>query len=99
MRPPGGWLRERGPGWEASVELTGGECDLEHGQEVDRQLLVPGGDPAALLQPADQPLHHVAPPVLLAVERRLRPLTQPGPLVVRPRDHRPDLAPAQPAAD
>jgi hypothetical protein len=66
--------------------------DDHHGPVVDRPLLVPGGDPAPLLEPVHAPLHHVASPVGVRIEARLAtwapraPLSLVAPLGDRVRD-------------
>ena len=45
--------------------------DDHHGPVVDRPLLVPGGDPAPLLEPVHTPLHCVASPVGVRIKARL----------------------------
>ena len=66
--------------------------DLDHGQEVDRQLLESGGQPPSLLEPADQPLDHVPP----LISRFVKTHT---PLVLESGDDRPQPTRPQPAAD
>src|SRR5205814_3564315 len=60
--------------------------------EVDRQLLVPGAQPAVLLEHVHAPLDHVPPPVRLPVEP-VPPVARV--LVLPPRDDRPDPSPPQ----
>jgi hypothetical protein len=67
--------------------------ELHHGEEVDGELLDAGGEPSALLQPADDALDDAAPAVGRLVEARVRTLVRAG------RDHGPDAAPAQVAPD
>src|SRR4029450_7895836 len=64
-------------------------CDGDHRQVVALALLVPGGDPAELLELVDRALHSVALAVSGLVEAALTGLVGLG------RDHRPDPTPAQ----
>src|SRR4029453_17600943 len=66
--------------------------DLNHGQVVDLALLVPGRDPAELLELVDRALH----PVALAVRPPVK--AGPPPLVRLARNHRPDAPTSQVAA-
>src|SRR5687768_6165652 len=63
--------------------------ELHHGEEVDGELLEAGGEPSALLEPADDALDDAAPAVGRRVEARVRAL------VGARRDHRADPPPAQ----
>jgi len=65
---------------------------LDHGEKVQRQLLVSRGDSAAALQPADAALHDVAAAVLAAADpQRL--------LIGAMRDHRLNAAAPEPASN
>ena len=66
--------------------------EFDHGQEGRGELLMPGGDAAAALQPADAPLDDVAASVLAAIQRVT-------PLVASSRDHRFDATSGAPGAD
>ena len=49
------------------------EGQLEHGQEAEGELVVPGGDGAAALEPPDGALHDVAPLVGVGIDGQSRP--------------------------
>ena len=71
---------------------------LDHSQVVPCQLLEPCGHRPAFLQPADAPFDDVATPVEVLVELQ-RSAPMPLLLIGTLRDHRADVAAAQPPAD
>ena len=65
---------------------------FHHAQEVDRQLLISSGNPAAALQPADTSFNHIPPSILPLVQRHRR-------LVASTGNHRLNASPGQPPPD
>ncbi len=53
-------------------------CQFDHGEEVERQLLISSRDSAAALEPADASFHHVSSSILPFVQFRARLVASTG---------------------